>query len=243
MGLSGAGDTTAWAQFANPAGISTLAAPIAGMGYHNAFGLEDLSSKSAFAYLPTPLVTASASYVNYGHPLYSLQRFAAGISRKMSPRLHMGVRLAYLLRGIGGIENDGTFLLDAGMRFSPTPALMFGIMALNPGRAKIINQDTEQIFPSLLALALTYHVSPEVNIIVDLMHQSQSPTQHYALEMEAQVHPSVMIRGAISDQPVRLAIGSGLKWQHFQFDISVNHHNPLGFSSSAGLSYTFPERR
>jgi hypothetical protein len=243
MGLSGAGDTTAWAQFANPAGLSTLAGPIAGMGYHNAFGLESLSSKSAFAYLPTPLVTASAGYVHYGHSLYSLQRFSAGVSRKMSPRLHMGVRLAYLLRGIGGLENDGTFLLDAGMRFSPTPALMIGVMALNPGGAKIIHQDTEQKFPSALAMALTYHVSTEVNIIIDLMHQSQAPTQHYALEMEARVHPSVVIRGAISDQPVRLAIGCGLKWQHFQFDISVNHHDPLGYSSSAGLSYTFPERR
>ncbi len=243
MGLSGAGDTTAWSTFTNPAGFADPVNPVAGMGYHNAFGLKDLSSKSAFVCLPTSLVTASASYVYKGNRLFSIQRFSAGASRKMSPTLHLGARFVYLLREINATESDRTFLMDAGMRFSPSSEFMIGIQALNPGRAKMVSHGTETLLPSSLSMTLSYQISSNINLAADLMHQAQGPTQHYGLALEARVHPRVILRGALSGTPVRLAIGSGLMWQHFQFDLSVNHHDPLGFSSSAGIFYTFPEKR
>ncbi len=243
LGLSGAGDTTAWSFFTNPAGFSQPADITVGTGYHDAYGLKDLSAKSAFAHLPTSLLTTSAGYTYYGNQYFNMQNISAGASRQISPHLHMGVRFSYVLRAIYGEASRSTFLLDAGLRIVPEPRLMVGIMAQNPGRAKIVSNDTEQPLPSTLALALTWRVSPLFNTTADLIHSSYGEPQRYAWGMEVQVHPRLVARGAVSGKPVRLAIGMGMQWQRFNFDVSVNHHDPLGFSSSAGIYYAFGERR
>ncbi len=242
LGLSGAGDTTAWSFFTNPSGFSEPVSATTGIGYHDAYGLSDLSAKAAFAYLPTSLIIASAGYTHYGNPHFNLQQISAGASRKISPHLHMGVRFGYMLRAIYGEESRGTFLLDAGLRIMPVSRLMIGFMTQNPGRAKIVSNDTEQPLPSSLALALTWRVSPLFSTTADLIHRSYGVPQRYALGMEVQVHPRLVARGAVSGKPVRLAIGLGLQWHRFNFDVSVNHHDPLGFSSSAGIYYVFGER-
>jgi len=243
LGLSGASDSTAWAVFANPSGISNIQQPIAGTGYHNAFQIDALSTQAAFAVIPTSLINTGLTYAKYGNQLFNIQQAGITAARALSNRLSLGCRLVYLWRDIKHAETSGTFLLDAGFRFRLSKTASFAVSAKNPAHQKIPDEYNDQPLPSSLSAACIARVSPSLRLTADVMHRTDYSRQVYAVGLEARLHKVAEFCGAVSAKPVRLAIGANINWKNLEIKLAANHHDHLGMSSTAGITYSFSTKK
>lgn len=239
LGLSGASDTTVWSLYSNPSGLTSILQPAGGVGYHNAFGIQALSARTAFVTIPTKYLSTGISYVQYGDKLYNFQSFSFSAARTISPRLKMGIRFQYLIRHIYGTDNQNTFVVDAGLSYNASDQVRIALFSRNPAGATLPDDYNVQKLPSSLAAACIVRLSPVFFLTADLMHREDLSRQQYAFALSARVLRCASIRGAISARPVRLAVGSTLGWQGLEINFSANYHDLLGLSSTAGISYAF----
>lgn len=239
LGLSGASDTTVWSLFSNPSGLSSVRKPVGGIGYHNAFGIQALSARTAFVALPAKYLNPGLSYVNYGDKLFNIQLFSFSAARAISPKLSMGLRFKYLSRRIHGTDNQNTFLVDAGLSYSPSGQVRIALFSQNPSGARLAGNYHDQRLPSSLSAACIVRLSPEFFLTADITHHEELSRQTYALGLDMRVHRVASLRGAIAAKPVRLAFGSTLYWQNIGVNFSANYHDTLGFSSTAGITFAF----
>ena len=239
LGLSGAGDTTSWSVFANPSGISSLNAAVAGVGYHQAFMTDALSARAAFMVLPSKWVHAGGGYVQYGNRLFSVRHFSLTLARRLSPKLQMGCRMKYVLRSISGAEDIGTLVLDAGLRYGIKDGLWMAVMAVNPARSSFGGEFNVQPVPSFLAVAFDVRLSPSFYLTTDMAHHASFSQQIYGLGISAKVFGYATLRGSVSGKPVVFSVGATLKPGPFSFNFAAGHHERLGMSPSAGITYHF----
>lgn len=242
LGLSGASDTTSWALFANPSGISEAGLAVAGIGYHNAYQTKALSARTAFAVIPTDHLNTAIGYVHFGNHLYNMQHFSVNLARPISPHLHLGCRFKYASRYISGSKNHGTFLVDAGLRYVASDNVSVAVMAENPARAVIVDEFSEQPLPSSLAVACMIELSPDFSLTADVVHHAVLLKQVYAFGIVALVHERINVRGAVSAKPVNFAVGSSLKFSGIELNIAASFRDHLGMSTTAGIAYSIGQK-
>ncbi len=242
LGLSGAGDTTVWSVFTNPSGISSVSSTIVGGGYHNSFGIPALSAKSVFAVVPSRMINSGAGYSHYGNDLFNVQQAFLAFARALSPDLHMGCRFDYIYRYIHGVPAQGVFLIDAGFRYSISENVLLAVMAENSGQTEITDEDINHPLPASLAVSCGVRLSPSFFLTADIAHRADLSSQIYALGLSARVHNLVEFRGALSAKPVKLAIGTALRWYGVEMNISASHHDHLGMSFTTGIAYYFGQQ-
>jgi hypothetical protein len=242
LGLSGASDTTVWSLFSNPAGISSVENAAAGVGYHNAFLTEALSSQTVFCILPLSLLNTGVVYSRYGNQLFNHQHISLSMGRTVAPYLKMGVRFRYLMRTIQYAETAEAFSFDAGFSLNASEKVALSVFRRNPSGQMLNDEFSEQPLPSLLAVACSVKLSPVFGVVADITHRNDLFRQIYGFGMSAQVHPMLELRGALSAKPVRLAFGTTLRWEGVELTMAANHHDQLGLSSTAGIVWHFSDK-
>ncbi|MFW5753781.1 MAG: hypothetical protein ACOCV9_03165 [Marinilabiliaceae bacterium] len=239
IGLSGASDTTCWSVFSNPSGISFLKTSVAGGGYYRAFMTDALSARSAFVVLPSKWMHAGGGYVQYGNSLFSVRSFSLTLARRLSPRLQMGCRLKYVLRSISWAEDQGMPVWDAGFRYGISDGLWMAVMARNPAKSSIKSEFNEQPIPSFLAVACDTRLSPSFFLTADVAHHASFSQQTYGLGLSAMISGYDTLRGSVSARPVVFSVGATLNPGPFMISVATGHHDRLGMSPSAGITYHF----
>lgn len=239
IGRTGALGTDGWSLFTNPSGLASLEEPHAGIGYYSGFHLKELSSRAAIAVVPLPWMTAGAGMVHFGFEHYSMQQFMLAASREMAPWLKLGLRFNYLVRRQTGNESMGLFTLDAGLQITPHPEIFLGFYAVNPAQQKWRLHDWDELQPSLVAAAVQYRPSSLLKMDVGLLKETAFKPE-LSFGMDFSVHKLVVLRGAVTGEPLRLGLGAGLSWRNLTFDMGLNHHATLGFSSSFGILLHLP---
>jgi len=239
LGLSGASDSTVWSLFSNPAGISNVKNTAVGVGYHNAFLADALSSQTAFGVVPLTLLHAGVSYSRYGNDLFNHQHIALSMGRTVAPFLKMGVRFRYVLRSVGNAETVDAFSFDAGFSLDASEKVVLSVFSRNPSGQILKDEFSEQPLPSLLAVACSVKLNSVFAVVADITHRNDLSRQVYGFGMSACVHPMFELRGALSAKPVRLAFGTTLRWEGVELTMAANHHDQLGISSTAGIVWHF----
>lgn len=240
LGKSGAGDQTFWAFFSNSAGLALVDQPMAGIGYSSDFHLKELSSRAFFAVVPTKWLVMGGGFVHKGFEHFNYQQYSLTTSRQMAPWLNLSLRPNITVRHQTGIEDRSLFTLDAGMQFQPHDQVKFGFYANNPAQTRWrFYGENDEYYPSIVGAAITYFPSSNVNMELGLLKQNLEAAR-ISFALSAPVHSSVILRGAASSAPIRLAFGMGMNWQGFTFDMGMNHHALLGFSSAFGITYSLP---
>ncbi|MGM0375415.1 MAG: hypothetical protein ACQEQ0_01415 [Bacteroidota bacterium] len=239
LGLSGASDTTCWSVFSNPSGISSLKASTVGSGYHRAFMTEALSARSAFFVFPAKWINTGGGYVQYGNQLFNVSRFSLTFARRLSPLLQMGCRVKYVLRSISGTDDQGVLVWDAGLRYGISDGLWMAVMARNPAKSSIESEFDKQPLPSCLAVACDVRLSPSFLLTTDVAHYAALSEQTYGLGLSAVISRYATIRGSVSAKPVVFSVGATLVPGPFRISVAAGHHDRLGMSPSAGITYHF----
>lgn len=239
LGLSGTSDTTVWSLFSNPAGISSVENPAAGVGYHNAFLTDALSSQTAFGVIPLSLLHAGVVYSRFGNELFNHQHISLSLGRSVAPYLKMGVRFRYLMRTIQYAETADAFSFDAGFSLDASERVVLSVFSRNPAGESLKDEFSEQPLPSLLAVSCSVKLSPVFGVVADITHRNDLSRQVYGFGMSACVHPMLELRGALSAKPVRLAFGTSVRWEGLELTMAANHHDQLGLSTTAGIVWHF----
>lgn len=234
IGRTGAIGKDGWSFFSNPSGLSTVNSTMAGIACYSGFHLKELSSRAALAVLPLRGITAGAGMVHFGYEHYSIQQYAIVTARDMAPWLKLGVRFNYFVRHQTGNETMGLFTLDAGLQITPHRHVILGFYAVNPALQKWYLHDWDQEQPSLVAVAVQYRLSSLFTLELGLVRQSPFHPE-VSLGLDFSVHKQAVIRGGFVSQPLRMGLGTGFVWQNLIFNVGVNHHATLGFSSSFGI--------
>jgi len=242
LGLSGASDSTVWSLFTNPSGISTIRTPVAGVGYHNSFGLTALSTQSIFSVIPSQLMNVGMAYSRYGNHLYNIQYITITTARSISPQLRLGCRFEYLQRQIAETPTVGTFVVDAGFRYQAFKNIDIAVSVNNPARQSFQDHFNQQAIPSSISVSLISKLSQSLFVTLDLNHRSDYDQQVYSFSVNAKVHKQVELCGAVSAKPIRLATGAKIAWHNLEVRFSANHHDQLGMSSTAGITYYFAKK-
>jgi hypothetical protein len=236
LGRNGATSTNPWSVFSNPGGIATTQNPVAAIGYENSYLINELSSRAALIIYPSSLIVVAATMSHQGFEYFSNQQYSLVLARKMAPWLNMGLRYNQLVRHQTGNEKHYLSIFDAGLQFSPSPQVVVGFFAVNPALTQWSLAHDSEYVQSLIASSVAY--SPTTNLILEVGVCKE--LEHKAIlsfGIEAPLHNTVVLRGGVSSYPLRLAFGTGIEWQRFNFDLGVNHHPQLGFSSAAGIVF------
>ncbi len=239
LGLSGASDTTVWSLFSNPAGISSVKKSAAGIGYHNAFFVEALSSQTAFGVIPFSLLHTGVVYSRHGNYLFNHQHISLSLGRTVAPYLRMGVRFRYSMRAIRHSETADVFSFDAGLSLNASEEVVLYVFSRNPSQQVLKDEFSGQPLPSIFSVACSVKLSSIFGVVADITHRNDLSRQIYAFGMSACVHPMLELRGALSASPVRLAFGATLRLEELELTMAANHHDQLGLSSTAGIVWHF----
>lgn len=241
LGKSGATDQTPWSFFSNPAGLAMVNRPLAGVGYASDYHLRELSSRTLFVVFPTKWLVIGGGFVHQGFEYFNYQQYSLTASRAMAPWLNLSLRPNITVRHQMGIEDRTIFTLDAGLQFKPHDQVRIGFYANNPAQSKWrFYGDDEEYHPTVISTAIAYSPSSKVDMELGVLKQNLEAA-HLSFAISAPVHNNVMIRGAASSAPIRLALGVGLDWQGFTFDMGMNYHASLGVSSAFGITYSLPK--
>src|SRR5690554_3023306 len=156
----------------------------------------------------------------------------------MAPWLNLSLRPNITVRHQTGIEDRTLFTLDAGLQLQTHEQVKIGFYANNPAQTKWRFYGEEgEYHPSIVGASITYFPSSNVDMELGILKQSLEAAR-ISFALSAPIHSNVILRGAASSAPIRLAFGIGLNWQGFTFDMGINHHAFLGFSSAFGIIYT-----
>ncbi len=236
IGRTGTLGVDSWSFFSNPAGLSGVDMPSAGIGYYSGFHIKELASRAAFGCFPTSLVTVAGGFTHYGYEHFNIQQYALAAARQMAPWLRLGIRINYFLRNQTGSERLGLATLDAGFQIDPDPKVSIGFFTINPARLKWNLSDWSEYQASGVAAAIGYKPVQSLNLELGVLKNVGYPVET-CFAIEAPIHKQVVIRGAVTTEPLRLGFGAGFKWQLLSFDLGINHHSTLGFSSSFGILF------
>ncbi len=239
LGLSGASDTTCWSVFSNPSGISSVKETSAGCGYHRAFMTEALSARSAFVVFPTEWIHTGGGYVQFGNSLFSVRGFSLTLARRLSPKLQMGCRFKYVIRSISGSDDEGTPVWDAGLRYGITDGVWMAVLARNPAKSSIKSEFNEQPLSSFLAVACDFRLSSSFILTTEVAHYASLSGQTYGVGISAIIFDYGTLRGVVSGKPVVFSVGATLNPGPFSISVGAGHHERLGMSPSAGITYHF----
>jgi hypothetical protein len=233
---NGASSITPWSIFTNPAGTAMVESPLVGIGYQNDYQLCELSSRAIFIAIPTRLVNISGEGIQSGFKLFNTQKYSLILSRNMAPWLNLGLKASHLIRHLSGYNNHQLTLFDAGFQLFPSESVHMGFYVTNPAQLKWDLPEGEEYYPTLMASSVAYKPSKKLLVELGVQKEMEFATQLSYL-MEVHLHKQVVVRGAASSQPIRLAFGTGISWQNLTFDMGLNHHASLGFSSAFGITF------
>lgn len=240
LGKSGAADQTPWAFFSNSAGLALIDKPLVGVGYSSDYHLKELSSKALFVVFPSQWLVVGGGFVHQGFEHFNYQQYSMTASRQMAPWLNLSIRPNITVRHQTGIEDRSLFTLDAGLQLKTHDQVKIGFYANNPAQSRWrFDGEGGEYHPSVVGAAITYFPSSNVDMELGILKQNIESTS-ISFALSAPIHSNVILRGAASSAPIRLAFGMGLSWQSFTFDMGMNHHASLGFSSAFGITYSLP---
>ena len=236
LGRPGSTARGPWSLFSNPAAIAGIQSPVAGAGYMNSFHLRELGSGALFAIVPTRVVTAGVGISRFGFSNFSMQQFSFIAGREMAPWLWMGTRFNYHSKQQALSSTRRVVSFDAGIRLVPTNELIVGVYLINPAQARWNLEGFQEYLPVQVATSLNYKPPGNIELEVGIAKEmNRSP--EISAYIGIPVVKDVELRGALSSNPMRLGVGSGVRWTFIVFDVGFNHHPYLGYSSSFGMIF------
>lgn len=201
------------------------------LSYQQAYLLPELADKTLEMVLPTGAVgRIEAAYTLHGNSDYFEHQADAGYCLRVTGWLQAGIAAQYLHIGTSDphyerqqwLSATGSLLADVGQ------SLRMSVMAGScPGtdshRYRLMMQGAYRPLPQLLTMvAAEYQALWRVRFGMEYCYSG-----------------SVFIRAGMATNPITAAVGLGLRYRNYSFDLGAELHNTLGLTPSTSLSLWF----
>ena len=235
MGKSSAALPTA----ANPAGVSLTRQGFASLGYVNRFALKELSSYSGCVAVPTRVLDFTAYLARFGMDAYNENKVSLAVSRRLTSRFALGVRVNYSVRQLADRDkNVHALTADLGMLVTATDKLTIGVVVNNPLRKGIVKGKTDEKLPVSFAVGAAYQPLPTLLLTAEV-EKSSAERAWYKLGAEYSPIAALDIRAGFLGAPFIPTFGVGVNLSAFTINVGAKWHTSLGPELMCGIDYTF----
>ena len=215
------------------AGIKQLSA---GVFSERRFMLQELSSYSFAAALPTASGNFGLRGDYYGGSLYKESTIGLGYGRRLGERVDVGVQFQYHSLSASTYGSSSTVTFDAGAVLHLAEGLQTGIHVYNPVGMKM-GKGGEEKLPAVYSAGIGYDVSPQLFIGAEAQKAEDQP-----LSINAGLHYAfadrLIARGGISSATSVYYLGFGVKLKAVRLDATASFHPYLGVTPGLLFIYS-----
>lgn len=228
-----------WSVFANPAGITGLERPAAGLYFEQRFFLSELTYGSAGAVYPFWEQHAVGLDIrSFGFEGFRQTQIGLAYGVTVLDRISLGIKAKYATLNIRDYGAAGVFLLDAGLHVQLNEQIGVGASGRNLNRARITTTlgGVEQT-PTVLQTGVSYRPTETVLLLVEVVKEEAfDPSFRGGIEYE--IAPILKARVGGGVQPLLLSGGLGLDWDRLALDVALSYTEQFA-SPHLSLSYGF----
>jgi len=235
-------DASAWATLTNVSNLATHKLVSVGAAYQLRFNLEELSSRAATFVVPTSYGTCSALLLQSGYQKSHYNRYALSYSRLFGSKVAVGFQYNYLSHYLEGADRSDAFYLALGLKVHTTEMWTIGVFIQNPEQSKIAYTNTSYALPTFFNVAVQWSAASHFMMITEFEKEIEHDLV-LKTGMQFNFNNKVMVRGGLKAKPVEFTFGSGFQFGGLGIDVGFSHHQQLGLTSSAGLTYAFNHKK
>lgn len=227
-----------WTLFSNPAGISGLKTPSAGLFLRNSYlvnELNELAFVGVFPFGETHKVGLGVS--SYGFNLYRESLVSLAYAITLYEKFHLGAQINMKQLSLSEYGNAQAFYVNVGGVFAISKEFQVGFSVKNANQARIGTVNPEKI-PSFLSAGVSYQPDKNVTIVADVSKQVDFPIS-FRGGIEYRFVKSFSARVGISSEPTRFASGLSFYWNNLRLDFAGEYHQQLGVTPSLSVNYNF----
>ncbi len=227
--------TDAFSFTANTAALAKAKKFSAGLFSERRFILQELSTYSLAAALPTSSGNFGFKGDYFGGSVYNETTLGLAYARKLGTKVDVGVQFNYSSLKTATYGSASTITFDAGAIFHLTEALQSGFHIYNPTGMKLGKGDEEKL-PSIYSAGLGYDVSPNFFIGAEIQK-----VEDQALSINAGFHylfaEGLSARAGINSATSVYYIGFGVHLKTVWLHITASFHPYLGVTPGLLLIY------
>lgn len=239
MGRTGVTLVDNWAVFNNPAAMTGVENPMAGIFYENRFLLNE-TGYGALAFT-SPLLGGSVGLgiSHYGYSLFQSDKFSFGFAQQLFKTVSMGVNIDYIsVRQSGMYGNLNAINFELGLFAKPNDNFSIGAHVFNPMNMSYF-EDSDLRMPIALKLGFSYLFSKSLLFAIETGQAINGYVPVFKTGIEYTINNQFSMRTGIALMPVEYSFGLGYHSSSIIFDLAYAYHEVLGSTPKIAVSYEF----
>lgn len=222
---------------ANAASLAGVKNFSAGIYSERRFLLQELSSYSFAAALPTSTGNFGISGDYSGGSIYNETRLGLAYARRLGSKVDVGLQFHYFSMKAASYSSASAITFNAGAIFHITEQVQTGLHIYNPAGMKL---GTEEKLPSVYAAGIGYDASPQLFIGAEVQKTEDQPLTVNA-GLQYVFADKLIARGGISSATSVYYIGFGVQLKSLRVDATASFHPYLGVTPGLLLLYAPPK--
>ena len=209
------------------------------MHYANPYGISELSTSSANLFFKSKVIDYGLAISQFGYEKYNESRLSVNVSKKLSTKLSLGVRLNYFSMLMATEEGrKSTMSSDIGFLVVPLPKLSIGLSASNFIQTAYTTSRGEFELPLTLRTGANFQLFKDLLLVSEI---EKEITNDPILKIGCEYLPinEVSLRIGLLSNPSRPTFGVGYSPGRFSFDVASVYHVVLGFHTQFSMQYKF----
>jgi len=203
-----------------------------GAAINQRFNMKELSTRSAYFFVPNRVLTAGAQLSYFGFADYSITQVQASAAKDLSEQFSIGASFVYL--------NENSFLepapqhrfsSDIGLYFKPSEKVGIGLLAEN-----LLH--TGDDIAAILSAGAVYKAFENFNVILEFGYDFEKEF-HYSVGVEYIIAEQFAARGGFRGVSNVPSLGIAYLGQQWKAETALIMHPLLGLSTAVGLGYFF----
>lgn len=201
------------------------------------FGLQELSSYSLAAALPTSAGNLGIQMNYAGFSGFNENKIGIAYAKKLGRLLAVGAQFNYYSYRVMQYDNAAAINFEGGFLMYLNPRLTAGIYTFNPVGGKLGKNGDEKL-AGIYKFGLGYDVSNEFYAAIDIIKEQHKPVNVTAGFQYRFMNKFFLRSGFRSDNSTFFA-GAGLGLRMARIDLGGSYHPQLGFSPALMLVCNF----
>ncbi|WP_430814124.1 hypothetical protein [Carboxylicivirga sp. RSCT41] len=235
-------DSSSWACLSNVSNLAERKHLTVGVAYQMRFNIKELSSRAATLVAPSSYGTFSGLVFQSGYAKSNYSRYGLAYSRLFGDELKAGFQFNYVSHQIEAADRADAFYSSLGLNVDVSERFELGVFIQNPEQGSIRYHDDEYTLPSYFNTGIKYSVASHFMSVVEVEKQLEYDLV-YKAALQLSFKNKLFVRGGVKGRPAELTVGGGFSGKGLMVDIGFAHHQQLGVTSGAGLSYSFKQKQ
>lgn len=224
---------------ANTAALAGIESFSAGVFSERRFLLEELSSYSLAAALPTSSGNFGLAADMFGSSLLRETTVGLAYARRLGKQLDVGLRFNYVGLTTAGYGSASTITFDGGALIRLTENVQLGAHFSNPVRMKF-GKEGEERMPAVYSFGLGYDASDQLFIGAEIQKVEDQPVSLNA-SLQYLFAERLLARGGVSSATSVYYLGFGVMLKNLRVDATAAFHPYLGVTPGLLLIYNRPK--